>query len=206
MTTKSLLEGKKVLLVDDEPDVLEALADLLPMCDLVKASTFDEAKKLLETQPFDIAILDIMGVQGYVLLEISNEKKVIAVMLTAHAMTPDNVLKSYNEGAASFVPKEKMANIAVFLNDILEAQEKGKSLWWRWYDRLADYFEKKFGPDWQKESIINTCPLLDSITAIKLIFSLWQKNCGFVVLIFTSLISVKKKADATYSGPPFVLA
>ncbi len=151
MTTKSLLEGKKVLLVDDEPDVLEALADLLPMCDLVKASTFDEAKKLLETQPFDIAILDIMGVQGYVLLEISNEKKVIAVMLTAHAMTPDNVLKSYNEGAASFVPKEEMTNIAVFLNDILEAQEKGKSLWWRWYDRLADYFEKRFGPDWQKE-------------------------------------------------------
>ena len=151
MTTKSLLEGKKVLLVDDEPDVLEALADLLPMCDLVKASTFDEAKKLLETQPFDIAIVDIMGVQGYVLLEISNEKKVIAVMLTAHAMTPDNVLKSYNEGAASFVPKEEMTNIAVFLNDILEAQEKGKSLWWRWYDRLADYFEKRFGPDWQKE-------------------------------------------------------
>jgi DNA-binding response OmpR family regulator len=121
------------------------------MCDLVKASTFDEAKKLLETQPFDITILDIMGVKGYVLLEISNEKKVIAVMLTAHAMTPDNVLKSYNQGAASFVPKEKMANIAVFLNDILEAQEKGKSLWWRWYDRLADYFEKKFGPDWHKE-------------------------------------------------------
>ena len=151
MTTKSLLEGKKVLIVDDEPDVLESLADLLPMCDLVKASTFDEAKKLLETQPFDITILDIMGVKGYVLLEISNEKKMIAVMLTAHAMTPDNVLKSYNQGAASFVPKEKMANIAVFLNDILEAQEKGKSLWWRWYDRLADYFEKKFGPDWQKE-------------------------------------------------------
>jgi DNA-binding NtrC family response regulator len=151
MTTKSLLERKKVLIVDDEPDVLETLADLLPMCDLVKASTFVEAKKLLETQSFDIAILDIMGVKGYVLLEISNEKKVIGVMLTAHAMTPDNVLKSYNEGAASFVPKEKMANIAVFLNDILEAQEKGKSLWWRWYDRLADYFEKKFGPDWQKE-------------------------------------------------------
>ena len=151
MTTKSLLEGKKVLIVDDEPDVLETLADLLPMCDLVKASTFDEARRLLETQPFDIAVLDIMGVQGYVLLEISNEKKVIAVMLTAHAMTPDNVLKSYNEGAAFFIPKEKMTNIAVFLNDILEAQEKGKNLWWRWYDRLADYFEEKFGSDWQKE-------------------------------------------------------
>jgi len=46
--------------------------------------------------------------------------------------------------------------------------------------------------DWQKQYIIKTCPLLDSISAIKQIFSLWQKNCGFVVLIFTSPISRKK--------------
>ena len=151
MTTKGLLEGKRLLIVDDEPDVLETLVDLLPMCDVVKASTFDEAKNLLETQYFDMAILDIMGVQGYELLKISNEKKVIGVMLTANAMTPDNVVKSYEEGAASFVPKEEMANITTFLIDIFEAEEKGKSLWWRWFDRLADYFEKKFGPDWQKK-------------------------------------------------------
>ena len=151
MTKENLLEGKRVLIVDDEPDVLETLAELLPMCDVVKASTFDEAKNLLETQYFDMAILDIMGVQGYELLKISNEKRVIGVMLTANAMTPDNVVKSYEEGAASFVPKEKMANITTFLIDIFEAEEKGKNLWWRWFDRLADYFEKKFGPDWQKK-------------------------------------------------------
>jgi CheY-like chemotaxis protein len=29
MATKELLEGKRVLIVDDEPDVLEALVDLL---------------------------------------------------------------------------------------------------------------------------------------------------------------------------------
>ena len=151
MATKGLLEGKRVLIVDDEPDVLETLAELLPMCDVVKASTFDEAKNLLEAQYFDMAILDIMGVQGYELLKISNEKRVIGVMLTANAMTPDNVVKSYEEGAASFVPKEEMANITTFLIDIFEAEEKGKNLWWRWFDRLADYFEKKFGPDWKKK-------------------------------------------------------
>ena len=151
MSKNDLLEGKKVLIVDDEPDVLESLVELLSMCDVVTASTFEEAKELLEIRYFDIAILDIMGVRGYELLKISNDRKVIGVMLTANAMNPDNVVRSYEEGAASFVPKEKMADIATFLEDILEATEKGKSLWWRWFDRLADYFEKKFGPDWQEK-------------------------------------------------------
>jgi hypothetical protein len=44
-----------------------------------------------------------------------------------------------------------MHNISIFLTDIYEAKEKGKSFWWRWFDRLADYCERKFGPDWQKE-------------------------------------------------------
>ena len=41
--------------------------------------------------------------------------------------------------------------IAVYLNDILEAQEKGQRTWSQWLNRMADYFEEKFGPDWQKE-------------------------------------------------------
>jgi len=149
MTEKSLLDGKKILIVDDEPDVLDTLEDLLPMCDLVRASTFDEAKNLLESQYFDMAILDIMGVEGYKLLEIGNKKNVIAVMLTAHALSVDDTVKSYKEGAASYIPKEEMANITTFLNDILEAKEKGKSFWWRWVERLGSYYDEKFGRDWQ---------------------------------------------------------
>ena len=38
MEKKSLLEGKKILIVDDEPDVLDTLVDLLDTCDVVKAS------------------------------------------------------------------------------------------------------------------------------------------------------------------------
>lgn len=58
----SLLDYKRVLIVDDEPDVLDMLEELLPMCDVVKASSFDRGKELLETQYFDIATLDIMGI------------------------------------------------------------------------------------------------------------------------------------------------
>ena len=47
--------------------------------------------------------------------------------------------------------KEKMDKIATFLSDILEAREKGKSFWWRWLDRFASYFDRKFGPDWREK-------------------------------------------------------
>jgi DNA-binding response OmpR family regulator len=151
MTVKNLLDGKRVLVVDDEPDVLDTLADLLPMCEIVKASNFKEASNYLETEYFDLAILDIMGVEGYELLEIANKRKVTAVMLTAHALSPENVVKSYKEGAASYLPKEEMVNIASFLNEVLEAQQQGKSTWSRWYDRLGGFFEKKFGAKWQED-------------------------------------------------------
>ena len=151
MSNSKLLDYKRILIVDDEPDVLDTLEQLLPMCDVVKASTFDEAKGLLETQYFDIAILDIMGVDGYKLLEIARQREVIPVMLTAHALSPENLTKSLKEGAASYVPKEEMTHITTFLNDILEAKEQGKNVWWRWLDRLGAYFDRKFGPNWQKD-------------------------------------------------------
>ena len=151
MADTELIDGKRILLVDDEPDVLDNLEDLLSNCETVKASNFKAAKELLETEYFDMTILDIMGVEGFQLLEIATQKEVMAVMLTAHALSPDNIVKSYKEGAASYLPKEEMVNIASFLNDILDAKEKGKSTWGRWYDKLGSFFERKFGEDWQKD-------------------------------------------------------
>ncbi|MFC1533136.1 universal stress protein [Thermodesulfobacteriota bacterium] len=142
---QSLLDEKKILIVDDEPDILEILEDLLPMCNIITASDFKTAKTLLETQTFDLAILDIMGVDGYNLLTTANKKKVITVMLTANALSLEDTLKSYQEGAAAYIPKEKMANIEVYLNDVLEAKESGKHFWWRWLERFGAYYDKKFG-------------------------------------------------------------
>jgi DNA-binding response OmpR family regulator len=59
MTQKDLLEGKRILIVDDEPDVLETLEEFLTMCDVTKATTFENAKNLLETRDFDLTIFDL---------------------------------------------------------------------------------------------------------------------------------------------------
>ena len=150
MQEEDRLNGKKVLIVDDEPDVLETLRLSLETCEVETAATYEEGKKMLETQDFDIVILDIMGVNGFGLLEVANKRNVISVMLTAHALRIENIVSSYKKGAASFLPKEKMPEIRTFLNDILEAKEKGKDPWWRWMGRLASFWKYEFGHNWQE--------------------------------------------------------
>jgi DNA-binding NtrC family response regulator len=149
MTKKDLIKGKRILIVDDEPDVLETLEDLLPTAKITTAGTSEDAKKQMATEHFDIAILDIMGVNGYELLKIATQKKMTAIMLTAHAFTPDDTMKSYQEGAALYVPKDKMIDIVTYLDDVLEAEQKGKTTWWRWVDRFADLYDQKFEKDWR---------------------------------------------------------
>ena len=51
MADSARLKGKKILIVDDESDILDILEELLEMCDVARASTFEEAKQLMESQP-----------------------------------------------------------------------------------------------------------------------------------------------------------
>ena len=146
-----MLRGKRVLIVDDEEDVLEFLIEILDMCKIDKALTFEEAKDLLENNHYHIAVLDIMGVRGYELLEIANKRNIPALMLTAHALSKDNLKKSFEKGASYYVPKDEISKIDTFLADILEALEKKKNVWVKWYDRLSGFCDKRFGPNWRDE-------------------------------------------------------
>jgi hypothetical protein len=92
-----------------------------------------------------------MGVKGYDLLKLANEKGIPALMLTAHALSADNLVKSIKQGARSYVPKDKISEIPVYLSDILSAQEKGIEKQGKWFARLRPFFDKKFGEDWRKE-------------------------------------------------------
>jgi len=64
MSEASRLDGLRILLVDDETDVLDALTELLPMCNVMIANSFGQAKEMLDRIYFDLAIFDIMGVDG----------------------------------------------------------------------------------------------------------------------------------------------
>ena len=147
MEDLNILKGKKVLIVDDEPDVLETLKDLLDMCIIDFARYFEDAKELLNRNTYDVAIFDIMGVKGYDLLEIANQKGIPAVMFTAHALSPDDLVKSIKGGAKAYIPKEKMAEIATYLADLLKDHQEGKKHR-KWFSRLKSFFKKQFGIDW----------------------------------------------------------
>ena len=151
MAEDDILTGKKILAVDDEPDVLETLEELLPECDVETASSFESAKELLETKVYDVAILDIMGVRGFDLLQIASKKKIPALMLTAHGLNPDNLVGSIKLGAKSYIPKEKMSDIDIFLKDIFLAQEEKIEKSSNWFVRLNSFFDKRFGSGWQNK-------------------------------------------------------
>jgi len=145
---QKILEGKRILIVDDEPDVLETLLELLDMCNIDTAPDFETAEKFLNKNSYDIAIFDIMGVRGYDLLEIANKRGIPALMFTAHALNPDAFVKSMKGGAKAYIPKEKMSEIASFVADLLRAQAEGIEHPRNWFDRLESFFDKQFGSDW----------------------------------------------------------
>jgi len=147
---QNILENKKVLVVDDEPDILETLEELLYMCSVDTASTFEAAIDFLKTNTYDVAVLDIMGVKGYDLLEATNRMNIPSLMLTAHALTPDNLKQSIEKGADAYVPKDKLADISIFLEDVLTAREKGKKSNIKWFSLLEPMFDKLFGEGWKK--------------------------------------------------------
>ncbi len=149
MQDDDILKGKRILIVDDEPDILETLEDLLSMCLIDTAPSFETGKKFLDKNVYDLAIFDIMGVKGYDLLRIAKEKGVPALMLTAHALSPDNLVRSIKEGAQSYVPKDKLPDIALFIRDVLEERQKSGNKPGRWFTRLKPFFDKQFGDGWR---------------------------------------------------------
>jgi len=149
---EDLLKGKRILIVDDEPDILETLSEILDMCLIDTAPDFETAQKFLNKNQYDLAIFDIMGVRGYDLLELANERDIPALMLTAHAVSPDNLVRSIKGGAQSYLPKDKISDIPLYIRDILEVREKGDTeKRAKWFERLEPYFDRKFGEGWKQK-------------------------------------------------------
>ena len=148
MTSDNLLKNIVILVVDDEPDVLETIEELLSMCRVHKAADYVTALQYLLSYTYDIVILDIMGVDGFSLLRKSVSRGFPTVMLTAHALTPEALKKSIKLGAVSFLPKEKMSELESFLEDVVLGG--GKYAWEKLFDKLGSFFNRRFGPDWKE--------------------------------------------------------
>lgn len=149
MADESILKGKRILAVDDEPDILALIKEQLEDSAVVTAGDFTRAMQLIETETFHLVILDIMGVNGFELLKACTERKLPAAMLTARATTIDNLNLSIRLGAVSFLPKEELANLQELVAEILECLQEGKSHWKKLFERLGPLFKQTFGIMWE---------------------------------------------------------
>ena len=149
MSTESPLKDKLILVVDDEPDILETVEEHLDICQIHKATDYDTALQYILSYTYDVVILDIMGVNGFELLKKSVSMGFPTVMFTAHALSPESLKKSIKLGAGSFLPKEKIAELRLHLEDVILGG--GESVWQKLFDRMGSYFNKKFGPDWKEK-------------------------------------------------------
>jgi CheY-like chemotaxis protein len=158
-TTTDRITRLRVLAVDDEPDILETIVDVLDGATVDCAKSYAEAIDLLAPNnadgsprdKYDVAVLDIMGVDGMSLLAQTADQGIPTVMLTAHAMNPETLKASIMNGALSYLPKEELANLDTHITDVLEAVEQGQSNWNRLFNRMGNFFEKAFTPAWKSD-------------------------------------------------------
>ena len=149
MTAESLLKNKLILVVDDEPDILDLVAEVLDMAILHKAKDYDTAMEYLLMYAYDIVVLDIMGVKGFDLLRTSVTRGFPTVMLTAHALSPEALKKAIRLGAVSFLPKEAIPNLPSHLEDVVLGA--GRPVWKKLFNRIGGLFDQRFGPDWKEK-------------------------------------------------------
>jgi DNA-binding NtrC family response regulator len=148
----SILQNKRILVVDDEADVLGSLEDLLAGIDglvLDRASDYETGFHLLRSWTYDVVILDIMGVRGFDLLSMAVHRGFPTVMLTAHALSVPDLKRSIEMGARAYIPKERMIDIVAFLEDILTL-EHGSGLK-RMFHRLGGFFNTRFDSRWMED-------------------------------------------------------
>jgi hypothetical protein len=94
-----------------------------------------------------------MGVRGFDLLEQAVNRNLRVAMLTAHALTPDALKRSFEMKARAYLPKEKLGEIVPFLEDVLKYEYL--SGWKRLLEKLKGFFDSKFETDWEKKTGLN---------------------------------------------------
>jgi DNA-binding NtrC family response regulator len=149
---QSTSDGKRILAVDDEPDVLALLEEEIkqewPNWTVEKATTYEKANEMLKSNEYDLVILDIMGVKGFDLLDTAVSRKFRVAIFTARALSSEDLKRSYDAGAYAYIPKDKMGEMVSYLWVALTYdREPG---WRELLGRLEGYFNDKFEPGWNR--------------------------------------------------------
>ncbi len=107
-------DGKTILIVDDEPDILNLTSKFLTLGDynIITCNNGKEAMKVLEEryEEIDLVLLDVMmpGIDGYTVLDRvktdENYKNIIVVLFTVKSFNED-IQKGKRFGADYYITK-----------------------------------------------------------------------------------------------------
>jgi len=162
---ESILNGKSMLAVNDEPDILaffeRKIHEACSPSAFDRATTFYEASQFLASHTYDLVILDITGVRGFDLLERAVLKKVPVAIITARPITPQALCRSFDFKikAMAYLPREKLDEIVPFVETFLE--QKYIPFWKHFINRLKRIFDSnvesnrkyEIGLQWEKWGI-----------------------------------------------------
>ena len=146
------LKGKKILAVDDEEDILNTLVEALEEAHVDRAADYQTALKLIEREQLRPGHPGHHGGIRSQAVEKTVEKSIPTVMLTAHALSAETLLASIRKGAIFYLPKEKLAEIDTDPEPTARIHGIWPTTWNLLFDKLGDFFDEKFGPDWKKRT------------------------------------------------------
>ena len=91
-----------------------------------------------------MGIRDCQGVEK----KKNEEPLFFACQITAHALTPEALRRSFELKARAYLPKEKLGEIVPFLEDILKVEYLPG--WKLLFEKLKGFFTGRWGENWQK--------------------------------------------------------
>jgi response regulator RpfG family c-di-GMP phosphodiesterase len=105
-----MISGSKVLIVDDNPEIVEILAEFLTLnnCYIYKAFTGNEALEILDKNDVEVVILDVKlpDINGISLLGMIKENgPTTAVIMATGYYDPNFVIDAMKKGASDFLLK-----------------------------------------------------------------------------------------------------
>jgi len=123
---ESILNGKRIMAVDDDPDILAMLEKEIrmaaPNCYIDKASNYQRATELFASLTYDLIILDTAFARTFDLLEleITRPSPYPVVILIAHTVNPETLRRFTGMGVRAYLPKDKLSEAVPLLEDVLK--------------------------------------------------------------------------------------
>lgn len=139
-----ILAGKRILIVDHEPQVRDMVAEALAALEVVAVKSVEDARPLIASESFDLVILDTVDANGCDLLQDCHANRLPTAMLTTSKIEVSRLNEALRRGVMSVFPRDELQRLPETVAELLERLEKGKT----YSTKLFRFFGSLFRETW----------------------------------------------------------